>query len=98
MGAEQFECTSNLPSIEDAFRACVDQACYDYGHGGYTGTIAEKNEYVVIQKAPLPLNEARDLAGSLLVKGDPRIDDKWGPAGAIPLLPTGWFFFGWASS
>ena len=98
MGAEQFECTSNLPFIEDAFRACVDQACYDYGHRGYTGTIAEKAEYVIIQKDPLPFDQAQGLARSLFDESDSRIDDKWGPAGAIPLLPTGWLFFGWASS
>ena len=31
-----------------AFHAAVEEAQYEYGHGGYTGTIAEMHEFVVV--------------------------------------------------
>jgi len=57
MGAEEFEATVSGDSVKDAFWAAVQQAQYDYGHSGYTGTIAEKGEYVVF-KAPAGTDDA----------------------------------------
>lgn len=98
MGAEQFICFDPATNPDKAFRSRVKSAQYAFGHAGYTGTIAEKDSYVIIQPNPLPEKEAQALAQSLLDAGDPRIDDKWGPAGALPVSPKGWLFFGWASS
>lgn len=48
MGATEFSISQSASqSIEEAFRAAVRQAQYEYGHGGYTGTIAEKESYVL---------------------------------------------------
>ena len=48
MGAEQFETTASGETADKAFWNAVQQAQYDYGHAGYTGTIAEKGEYKMI--------------------------------------------------
>lgn len=42
MGATNFYCEANGETISDAFRQAVDNACWQYGHQGYTGSIAEK--------------------------------------------------------
>ena len=86
MGAETFRVEIQETDVEKAFREAVENAQYEYGHGGYTGTIAEKDDYVVVSTDPLGFNEAQALAERLIRAQDARIDDKWGPAGAIPLL------------
>jgi hypothetical protein len=45
MGAEQFGTRSSGKTVEEAFEAAREQAFYDYGHAGYTGTIAEKSSF-----------------------------------------------------
>lgn len=42
MGAEVFEVESGGKDLNEAFTRAVDNATYDWGHSGYTGTIAEK--------------------------------------------------------
>lgn len=45
MGATTFVSTIPMeehPRVEDAFAAAVRGALYDHGHGGYSGSIAEK--------------------------------------------------------
>lgn len=46
MSAQQFEHISLARTPLQAFDAAVAQAHYDWGHSGYTGTIAEKPGYV----------------------------------------------------
>lgn len=46
MGAELFRTRAVGDTLTDAFNAARDQARYEDGHGGYTGTIAEKNDVV----------------------------------------------------
>jgi hypothetical protein len=36
--------------VKDAFNNAIDQARHDYGHAGYTGTIAEKHSFVMSSK------------------------------------------------
>ena len=99
MGAFDFyhDIDDDIPA-EQAFTAAVQQAAWDHGHSGYTGTIAEKTEFVIITNEPMDRPDAQDLAEKLINEGDERINDKWGPAGAIPIKGGGWLFFGWASS
>lgn len=89
-------------SAEKAFAFATERARYDHGHSGYTGTIAEKHDYVLIPFSPTDeaaaQHEAMALAQKLLNDGDPRIDDKWGPAGCIAVGNGEFIFFGWASS
>jgi hypothetical protein len=47
MGASQFIDLGKGKSIEDAFRKAVEDAKWEFGHGGYTGTIAEKTGYKI---------------------------------------------------
>ncbi len=115
MGANTFETKAKGKTSELAFRAAVDGAAWDYGHGGYTGTIAEKHSFVLIRDTPqsiaakLPANEEelrhRLFSGdvtaipeALICLGDPRINDKWGPAGCVEVTAGEYIFFGWASS
>ena len=42
MGADQFFVVELGRDADDAFDRAHDAAAYDYGHSGYTGTIAEK--------------------------------------------------------
>jgi len=104
MGATTFETTSEARGAKSAFKKAVKDAEHWYGHGGYTGTIAEKDSFVVI---PLPPDRAGDpsaYAWELIDKGDQRVDDKWGPCGCIELPEKSenglkrFLFFGWASS
>jgi len=96
MGAEQFIGKAEGDTAENAFRAAVEKAQYDYGHRGYSGSIAEKESFVEIE---LPEGEeAEEYADTLLSDGDDRVDDKWGPAGCLKMEEGKFLFFGWASS
>ncbi len=95
MGATTFGNIGEGKTAQAAFNALVEQARYEHGHGGYTGTIAEKSKFVMIS---LPAGrEAEEYIDELIEKCDRRIDDKWGPAGCIALGNGRWYFFGWAS-
>lgn len=103
MGAEVFTTYAKGTTAKEAFDAAVEQAQYDYGHAGYTGTIAEKAGWVMVADAPMTAEAAGALANKLIGEGDERIDDKWGPAGCIAIDGIaidggGYLFFGWASS
>ena len=96
MSADVFYHAASGSTVKEAFNNAVEQASYDYGHAGYTGTIAEKNSFVVI---PCPKDrEPMEYADTLMDNRDERIVSKWGPAGAIKLSEEKWLFFGWASS
>jgi len=81
VGACDFECVAFGKTAEEAFWEAVGHAQWAHGHAGYTGTVAEKDRFVRI-KLPVGLT-AVDYARKLIGNGDPRIDDKWGPAGCI---------------
>ena len=73
------------------FNDLQSDAKHEYGHGGYTGSIAEKDGYKVRSREKMSKKEAEAFA-------DKDIDnnDKWGPAFAIP-SGNGWLFYGIAS-
>jgi hypothetical protein len=114
MGGEMFFTLAFGKDSKCAFREIVRKAQYDYGHAGYTGTIAEKSTFIEISLPPGM--GAETYADTLIENGDPRVDDKWGPAGCIevPEVSRGFvlsehhlrdqpglrlfLFFGWASS
>jgi hypothetical protein len=110
MGATTFFTEASGKDPESAFWSAVQEAKYESGHGGYTGTIAEKNEFTLI-KIP-DGKDPFEFANQLIDNDDPRVDDKWGPAGCIDLTNTTrgystrehskekiphYLFFGWAS-
>jgi hypothetical protein len=48
MGACDFESSATGETVAQAFNTASNDAAYDYGHAGYTGTIAEKPGYHLI--------------------------------------------------
>jgi len=95
MGGTTFFITSKGDTAKEAFQNAVAEAQYESGHGGYTGTIAEKRSFTMI---PFPAGkDAYDYAYELIDNCDRRIDDKWGPAGCFALGDGQYAFFGWAS-
>ena len=97
MGADSFMTRAVGKTAQKAFAAAKEQAYFDHGHAGYTGTIAEKNSFTLIATVGTE-KEAQKMAQELMDADDPRIDDKWGPAGCIGLATEGFIFFGYASS
>jgi hypothetical protein len=96
MGAQVFFSKASGKTAAEAFASARAEAQYMSGHGGYTGTIAEKDRFVTIE-VPAGV-DAEKLAGDMIDDDDPRVSDKWGPAGCVRLPNGGWLFFGWASS
>ena len=96
MGATTFSTQASGKTASEAFSNAVSSAAYEYGHGGYTGSIAEKHSFVLIGTEP-DAASAYKKARLLLDSDDARINDKWGPAGAIRIAGTDeYVFFGWA--
>ena len=109
MGAEVFFRESNGKTPEEAFEKGVNEALEEFGCRGYTGSLAEKQSYVLID---LPEKEdPYEFANKLIDQDDSRIDDKWGPAGCLDISETphafkaegpveekSFLFFGWAST
>jgi hypothetical protein len=97
MGATTFITKAKGKTAEKAFKKTVKEHTLDYGRNGYTGTIAEKSEFVMIDEyVPNDMISAEEFATKLMYDCDPRVDDKWGPAGCIPLGDKEFLFFGWA--
>lgn len=113
MGAASFETRIRVPkatSDRDAFNQAVESARHENGHGGYSGTIAEKSSFIMIHRARSEKNAQR-IVHALMDHGPLSIyreeirqvvDDKWGAAGAVRFpvdkATDGFIFFGWASS
>lgn len=96
MGAQVFYETEIGSDAAEAFARAVEIARYEYGHRGETGTIAEKNAYVLVTEEVMDVEPAYELAGRLLEDGDERISDDRDPAGCIKLTTGEYLFFGWA--
>ncbi len=112
MGAEQFRVIGRGDTVQQAFFAAREQALYDYGHSGYTGTIAEKAVFILYD-VPSPYTY-KDVVQALENGSDQQdleeifgkmagdifftYDDKWGPAVALATDEDNkWVFLGWAS-
>jgi hypothetical protein len=52
MGAEEFEHFAQGKTMRHAFNEAVEEAEYDHGHSGYTGTIAEKGDFTNFGSLP----------------------------------------------
>ena len=101
MGACNFETHAKGETAASAFRTAYDEAKYMHGHGGYTGTIAEKDGFVMARGKPPGmsahdyvrlLEESWDGQGQLTQaqRDDFKVwDEKWGPALCIPVTTNG---------
>lgn len=99
MGAEFFVTTGHGMSVDDAFKKAVEQALWDHGHSGYSGTLAEKGGCNVLFVGTIP--EGADYFQEGYDRIDhPSIQDKWhGDVGVLRIGNTDkYVFFGWASS
>jgi len=94
-GGTTFEEIVEGKSARDAFDKAVKQARFEYGHGGYTGSIAEKDGFVMLK---VPADEDKDDFIERMLDDHPEVSDKWGKAGCIDLGGGKYQFFGWASS
>jgi hypothetical protein len=52
MGAVDFQTYGLGRDAREAFKQAVESAQWEYGHGGYTGTIAEKPSYSLVTLPP----------------------------------------------
>lgn len=112
MGAEQFFTVACGPNVAGAFYDVREQAFWDHGHGGGTGTIAEKNTWVVVTDDLFETEEAAQAYAEAFLRSGPDSNpdestphSKWGPAGAVQFLVPDhheegqfWLFFGYANS
>jgi hypothetical protein len=48
MGATSFYCTARGETASEAFAAAQESARYEHGHDGYTGTVAEKSSFRLV--------------------------------------------------
>lgn len=103
MGASEFSTTARGKTAKDAFSAAVEEAQYENGHGGYTGTIAEKRGFKMV--TPKLGESPREAVSRLMDDDSSFVQDKWGDAGCVSLGPDKndpnlnvYLFFGWASS
>jgi len=110
MGASTFSNISHGKSAQEAFRAAVSEAQFEHGNDGYSGSIAEKSEFVRIKVASK--DDPYQVMKNMLDNNDRRVSDKWGPCGCIEITGTtyaisnhpgiskdkrSFLFFGWAS-
>lgn len=114
MGAEEFYTEGHGVDVNEAFDLAREQAIIDYGSRGYTGTLAEKDNFVIITSMIFDTAEdAKGWARALLFNGpshspdESTVHSKYGPAGAVRFgLSEGeeddglqrWLFFGVAPS
>ena len=87
MAAQEFEHAAKGKTMAEAFNTAVEEAAYDYGHAGYTGTIAEKMGFVNFGELPptLTVSELLDwIYNDCWTEGDGPIPlDLRDKAGAI---------------
>jgi len=94
MGAADFAELVRIPNVKEAFATATDNAAHDHGHGGYSGTIAEKSGYAIIDQTVRTTRAAYAFAQELIddYERDDAVtaivQDKWGPAAAIPVCLT----------
>lgn len=95
MGAVTFVSSGIGETAKTVFGNLVEDARFMSGSGGYSGTIAEKDGFTMVD-----LPKGKNVHEFI----DQKIDEneKWGPAFCVEMATTGaekeFIFFGWASS
>jgi len=107
MGATTFRNSTNAKTAELAFQRLQDNAFYEYGHNGYTGTIAEKPGFTLF--TPPEDMSPKEFIWTIINEGEKSdikevkeayelYDDKWANAVCVQTGEDLWTFFGWASA
>ena len=78
MGACDFYESSSYVDVNKAFQSITENARYEHGAGGYSGTIAEKSDFTILTHTPQSPEELQALQEQY------DDGDKWGPAYAAP--------------
>lgn len=88
MGAQEFVQFVNEPKLSVAFDRGVSEAAWEHGHGGYSGTLAEKHSVVRVDKVKVytSVDDAQARADELNRSDASPVNDKWGPAGALRVI------------
>lgn len=112
MGATNFTTHVRIKrkvTTAQAFADVREASQHEYGHGGYTGSMAEKHSFELL--ATVDTKEDADNIELAIMHGDPlpiyseeavnALTDKWGPANAVRYRVDkdhdGILFFGFAS-
>lgn len=98
MGSVNFDVVGHGKTAKTAFNQARKEALHYHGHGGYTGTIAEKDTFKEVKLSPEVIADKKLFwakINELLDSED--FEDKWGPAGCVKIADGEFFFFGWAS-
>ena len=87
MGIANFATTATGKTMKEAFNKAVEQAQHEHGHGGYTGTIAEKSSVIdLTAKSPAKTRKTKiRWAWEMTNLETGPVYDKWGPCGAVKL-------------
>ena len=115
MGSESFFITKKgqYKNAEEAFIEAVKEAEYEYGHQRYTGSIAEKDSFRMLEVPP-KVDQRVFAEEASENSGDKFWDDKWEPAACVEVIGKQlqnargekwkgkrnfhvYYFFGWAS-
>lgn len=80
MSANRFTVVAQGRTAQDAFNAAVEEAQHQHGHSGYSGTIADKASFEMVDvkrqepQEPDPYaEEVAVLANTLASHGDPNV-------------------------
>lgn len=100
MGACSFQNHVKGATAKEAFQTARENAGYESGFGGYSGTIVEKSDFemITVPAGKTADDVIREMADSEQDFDFNPYDDKWGPAGCIDLGNGEFVFFGMASS
>jgi hypothetical protein len=86
MGATNFSDVGTGSNVQDAFYALVREAQWEHGHGGYTGTIAEKHDYVLFA-VPEGLTPMEAAAAAMSARNIMDYDDEKADWVRRPMTP-----------
>ena len=81
--------------IEVKAEEVFQESAYQNGHGGYTGSLAEKTDGGVSIHRDIEFNGTEEAYRHVQNNLE---DDKWDQPHAVPVKGLGWFVGGWCSS
>ena len=97
MGATNFGCIGRGKDANEAFFSAREDALYKHGHGGYTGSIAEKNSFKLVTLTEAELTDLSLFNAKIDELIDTEFGNKWGAAGCVKIKEDTYYFFGMAS-